>query len=194
MLCKTAPYDSHRQGQLYELTTMVANPWLPSLDDLSASQRCPRAAIAATAILRILWGMPALRGYPCRGLHCIAYLRSLFRLEPLTQPSTLNGSTYSLRSYIALAMPNRGSRAPLGIPGLRPPLPISPLGRACLPTTPLAVVATWAAPPCIVFRNTMWLRTRVLAPALRHPKQQRRRAIDACRWPIMRSSLMIAFE
>ena len=36
----------------------------------------------------------ALRGYPCRGLHCIAYLRSLFRLEPLTQPSTLNGSTY----------------------------------------------------------------------------------------------------
>ena len=83
--------------------------------------------------------MPALRGYPCRGLHCIAYLRSLFRLEPLTQPSTLNGSTYSLRSYIAFAMPNRGSRAPLGIPGLRPPLPISPLGRACLPTTPLAV-------------------------------------------------------
>ena len=36
----------------------------------------------------------AMRGYPCRGLHCIAYLRSLFRLEPLTQPSTLNGSTY----------------------------------------------------------------------------------------------------
>ena len=81
----------------------------------------------------------ALRGYPCRGLYCIAYLRSLFRLEPLTQPSTLNGSTYSLRSYIAFAMPNRGSRAPLGIPGLRPPLPISHLGMACLPTTPLAV-------------------------------------------------------
>ena len=81
----------------------------------------------------------ALRGYPCRGLHCIVYLRSLFRLEPLTQPSTLDGSTYSLREYIAFAMPNRGSRAPLGIPGLRPPLTISPLGRACLPTTPLAV-------------------------------------------------------
>ena len=81
----------------------------------------------------------AMRGYPCRGLHCIDDYRRLFRLKPLSQLSVLNGQPYSLRSYIALAMPNKGSRAPLGIPGLRPPLTISPLGRACLPTTPLAV-------------------------------------------------------
>ena len=119
----------------------------------------------------------AMRGYPRRGLHCIADYRRLFRLKPLSQLSVLNGQPYSLRSYIALAMPNKGSRAPLGIPGLCPPLTISPLGRACLPTTTLAVGGHVSGSPLHRVWDTMWLRTRVLAPASRHPQKAKAKAV-----------------
>jgi len=81
----------------------------------------------------------AMRGYPCRGLHCIAYYRSLFVWSRLRSFRPWTGRPASLRSHIAFAMPNKGSRVSLGIPGRCPPLTISPLGRTCLPTTPLAV-------------------------------------------------------